>query len=464
MALGVWRPIARQLNRKVGLPCCVFRGCLLATRRAAPGSLAAVERNELESPQGATSPVGPLCRRTSRRADRSVDFAFSKRLGCMKRIAILGSTGSIGTSCLDVARRHADRLAVFALAAHRRVELLAQQCHEFRPTFAVIADEASCDDAARALFPRDTTLLSGAAGLEHVAANASVDTVVCGIVGAAGLRSAWAAVEAGKRVALANKETLVVAGHLVMDLARRTGAEILPVDSEHSALRQCLAAGRLQEVERLVLTASGGPFRGRGRDELREVTVEQALAHPTWTMGRKITIDSATMMNKALEIIEARWLFELPAEKISVMVHPQSIIHSLVEFVDGSVISQLSPPDMRLPIQYALSYPDRWSASSHRMSWQEASRLELVPPDRDAFPALDLGDEVARRGGTSGAVLNAANEVAVERFLNQQLKFLDISRLCAAVLAAHPYASEPGLPELLELDGWARKEAMRWTA
>ena len=279
----------------------------------------------------------------------------------------------------------------------------------------------------------------GADAIERIAADPDVDTVVSAIVGAAGLRGTWAAVAAGKRVAVANKETLVVAGPLVRQLADETGATLLPVDSEHNAIFQALRSGAPQEVARIVLTASGGPFYGKTAAELENVTPKAALAHPTWDMGPKISIDSATMMNKALEIIEAKWLFNLRADQIEVVVHPQSIIHSFVEFVDGSVIAQLSPPDMRLPIQYALTYPDRVAGISPRMDWKDAMNLEILPPDMDAFPALTLGFEVAKRGGSSGAVLNAANEVAVSRFLQGNLRFNDIPRVCRAVLDHHQF-------------------------
>jgi 1-deoxy-D-xylulose-5-phosphate reductoisomerase len=261
---------------------------------------------------------------------------------------------------------------------------------------------------------------------------------------------------------LANKETLVVAGPLVMERARQRQATILPVDSEHSALFQCLQAGRPAEVRRVILTASGGPFRDRTRQQMRDVTVDEALAHPTWDMGPKITIDSATMMNKALEIIEARWLFALQPEQIEVVVHPQSVVHSLVEFRDGSLIGQLSYPDMRLPIQYALTYPERWAGPVARLDWTEAFALEFVPADPERFPALQLGHEVARRGGTAGAVLNAANEAAVSRFLSRQLAFGDIVTACRAVLEEHHFDPNPTLDTLLKLDRWARGEIARW--
>lgn len=381
----------------------------------------------------------------------------------VKRIAVLGSTGSIGTSCLDVLSAAPERLRPVALTAHRRWEQLAEQCRQFQPACAVVTDESLAGEVRRDAFPAATRLLFGAEGAAEVARSPEVDVVVAGIVGAAGLQGAWAAVEAGKTLAIANKETLVVAGPLVMDLAARTGAHLLPVDSEHSAIFQAMQAGRRSEVRRVVLTASGGPFRGWTAERLKEVTPELALRHPTWDMGPKITVDSATMMNKALEVIEARWLFGLRADQIAVVVHPQSIVHSMVEFVDGSMMAQLSPPDMRLPIQYALSYPERNEGVCRRMDWTQRLDLEFHPPDVDAFPALSLGFEVAERGGTAGSVLNAANEIAVDRFLRRELKFSDIPRACRAVLDAHDFSPSPTLSELMRLDRWAREETARWS-
>ena len=379
------------------------------------------------------------------------------------RIAVLGSTGSIGTSCLDVIAANEQRLELVGITAHRRVNLLAEQCCRFKPRRAVLSDESQRSAISSVEWPRETELLVGADAVERLAAHPDVDTVVCGIVGAAGLRGAWAAVESGKRVAIANKETLVVAGPLVMQLAAKTGAELIPVDSEHSAIYQCLQAGRRSDVKRIVLTASGGPFRGWSKSRLEtDVTVERALAHPTWQMGPKITVDSATMMNKALEIIEARWLFGLEADQISVVVHPQSVVHSFVEFVDGSVVAQLSPPDMKLPIQYALTHPERWPGISPKLDWSATHQFDFFAPDLDAFPALQLGFEVARRGGSSGAVLNAANEVAVQRFLEGSLKFTDIPRACREILNAHNDEPHPTLSDLLRADAKAREEMLRW--
>ena len=381
----------------------------------------------------------------------------------MKRIAVLGSTGSIGTSCLDVTRALSDRLSVTALSANSSWRALAEQCRLVEPRYVVLADADIRDAIPAGTFPGNMEPLWGQEGLEFIASQPEIDTVVSAIVGAAGLRGTWAALEAGKTVALANKETLVVAGPLVTDLAGRSGSAIIPVDSEHSAVFQALQSGRPEEVRRVVLTASGGPFRTWSREQIEQATPEQALAHPTWSMGAKITIDSATMMNKALEVVEARWLFHLDAEQIDVVVHPQSIVHSFVEFVDGSVIAQLSPPDMKLPIQYALTYPDRVEGTIPRLDFSTSLKLDFEPPDHERFPALQLGFEAARRGGTCGAVLNAANEVAVRSFLDGTLSFPDIARACRAMLDAHHFDPSPTLAELIRLDQWARKETERWT-
>jgi 1-deoxy-D-xylulose-5-phosphate reductoisomerase len=380
----------------------------------------------------------------------------------MNRIVVLGASGSIGTSCLEVAAAHPERLRVVGLAVRRNWERLLVQVRRFQPRWAVVAD-AGCRSAVEECSPPPGTEWEfGDAAIERMVQQPEVDTVVSAIVGAAGLRGTWAALEAGKRVALANKETLVVGGPLVSQLAAHTGAELIPVDSEHSAVFQALQCGRRDDVRRIVLTASGGPFRGWSREQLRQVTVAQALAHPTWQMGPKITIDSATLMNKALEIIEARWLFGLAAEQIEVVIHPQSIVHSMVEFIDGSTVAQLSPPDMKLPIQYALTYPHRWEGISPRMDWTRATELTFSPPDFEAFPALALGFEVARRGGTCGAVLNAANETAVQRFLEGSLRFDQITTVCQDVLRHHCFDPHPTLSGLLQQDAWARQEAFRW--
>ncbi|MBI2808096.1 MAG: 1-deoxy-D-xylulose-5-phosphate reductoisomerase [Planctomycetes bacterium] len=381
--------------------------------------------------------------------------------GRRRRVAILGSTGSIGVSTLKVIESLPERLEVFALCAHSRWEGLLQQARRTHPRYIALTDPRAADAMARQALPDGTQLLTDDA-VGTMVRHPDVDVVLTAIVGAAGLAGTWLALDAGKTVAVANKETLVMAGPLVLDLARRKGARILPVDSEHSAIFQALHAGQPGEIERIVLTASGGPFRGRTRSELTNVTPAQALKHPTWNMGPKITIDSATLMNKALEMIEARWLFDLKPGQIQVIIHPESIIHSFVEFTDGSILAQLSPPDMCLPIQYALTYPERVSGPAKRLCWEELRSLNFQQPDLETFPALQLGYEVARRGGTCGAVLNAANEAAVGAFLEGNLPFLDIPRVCREVLDSHHYSERPTLSELHTLDRWSRQEVLRW--
>ena len=377
----------------------------------------------------------------------------------MKGIAVLGATGSVGRAALDVIREQAPRFRPAVLAAHRRGVELLELARAAGAPHIVLVDEQAADDLRPHLRAGDPEVRAGANALVEAAARDDVDVVLHGISGAAGLPASLAAVRAGKRVALANKESFVVAGPLLLREARASGAVIVPVDSEHSALFQCLQSGRSGEVRRLVLTASGGPFRGRKAASLGSVTPAEALQHPTWSMGRRITIDSATLMNKALEVIEARWLFDVPAERIEVVVHPQSIVHSMVEFVDGSVVAQLGPPDMRGPIRYALGWPDRLPAPQPQFDVRDYANLTFEAPDRETFPALDLGFQAARRGGTAGAALNAADEMAVQRFLDGGLPFLEIATVCAAALEAHPYCSEPGLDELRAVDTWARHEA-----
>ena len=379
-----------------------------------------------------------------------------------KNIAVLGSTGSIGTSALEVIGASGGRLRAVALSAHGRLRTLLEQARQFRPRWIVAADEESARHFDWSGLPEGTELLVGVPGLAHVAAASEVNIVLAGIVGSAGLRSTWAALDAKKTVALANKETLVMAGSLVTRLAADRGAHIVPVDSEHSAIFQALQAGKHEEVLRVVLTASGGPFRELSHEQLRQVTVDDALAHPTWDMGPKITVDSATMMNKALEIIESRWLFDLTTEQIEVVIHPQSVVHSFVEFVDGSIVAQLGPPNMKLPIQYALDYPHRRAGIAERLDWQKHWRLDFEPADRNRCPALELGYACARAGGTSGAVLNAANEAAVEAFLGGELHFTEIVPACRSVLDGHDFDPNPTLEQLEELDRWARQEVTRW--
>lgn len=378
-----------------------------------------------------------------------------------KSIAILGSTGSIGTSCLDVVRSHPDRMKLVGATAFRSRDALAAQAKEFQPDWVVLADSTASPLTTDEVSPPVRSFL-GIEQLDSLIDPRTVDVVVSAMVGAAGLRPTWYAIDRGIDVALANKESLVVAGPLMTSRAAKTGSNILPVDSEHSAVFQALQAGRAADVRRIVLTASGGPFRGSTSQQLKDVTPQRALQHPTWEMGPKITIDSATMMNKALEIIEARWLFGLTADQISVVVHPQSIAHSFVEYNDGSVIAQMSPPDMRLPIQYALTYPERIECPCPDTDWLHPMTLDFEAPDMDVFPALKLGFEVADRGGTCGAILNAANEVAVERFLAGEIRFDQIPMLCRDILNHHDFESAPTLTELLNCDEWARNEAKRW--
>jgi 1-deoxy-D-xylulose-5-phosphate reductoisomerase len=339
---------------------------------------------------------------------------------------------------------------------------LIQQALVHRPGYVALSNPELTSAVERELRGSGVEVLAGLDGIIRMVEDPRTDRVLSAIVGAVGLRGTWAALAAGKIVALANKETLVVAGPLIMELARARQAQILPVDSEHSAIFQALKSGAAPEVRRVILTSSGGPFRGRSRSQLVDVTPEEALKHPTWQMGPKITIDSATLMNKALEVIEARWLFALEPDQIEVVIHPESVVHSMVEFVDGSVIAQMSLPDMCLPIQYALTYPDRVSGAGERIDLGQRFSLHFEPPDRETFPSLELGFEVMRRGGTAGAALNAANEAAVARFLAGEIRFLDIARACRAALEHHSYDPRPTLDELWKVDAWARREVDRW--
>jgi 1-deoxy-D-xylulose-5-phosphate reductoisomerase len=341
---------------------------------------------------------------------------------------------------------------------------LAEQARTLRPRQIVITDPSAAAQHDWSDLPDEVELLVGPEALDRVVGDDRVDVVVSAIVGSAGLRGTWAALQAGKRVALANKESLVVAGPLITRLAERKRAPLLPVDSEHSAVFQALQAGRREEVRRVVLTASGGPFRNYSAQQLTQVSVADALAHPTWDMGPKITVDSATLMNKALEIIEARWLFDLRPDQIAVIVHPQSIVHSMVEYRDGSVIAQLSPPDMKLPIQYALTWPARRCGVAAKLDWDQAMQLEFEPPDFERFAALELGLQVARDGGTAGAVLNGANESAVGAFLDGRLRFHEIVPACKQVLQNHNFDPNPTLEQVLDLDRWARQEVLRWVS
>jgi 1-deoxy-D-xylulose-5-phosphate reductoisomerase len=391
-----------------------------------------------------------------------VDKAVSQHPSRPRRLVVLGSTGSIGVNCLDVVAHLDGRFHVAGLSAHSSWEPLAEQARRHRPRWVALTDADAAGSADAARLPPGCELLRGPGGVERMVTDPAVDIVLTAIVGSAGLEGTWQALECGKTVAVANKETLVMAGPLVTELAAKRGGKLIPVDSEHSAIFQAIQGCAHDAIERVVLTGSGGPFRGRTRAQLADVTVGEALRHPTWRMGPKITVDSATLMNKALEVIEARWLFDLPPERIEVIIHPESVIHSFVEFTDGSVLAQLSPPDMRLPIQYALTYPERVAGPARRLNWRELSAWHFEQPDAETFPALQLGFEVARRGGTCGAVLNAANEAAVGRFLAGDLAFLDIPRACRAALDHHQYSPTPTLAELAAVDRWARQEVGRW--
>lgn len=384
------------------------------------------------------------------------------RFTVTQRIAVLGSTGSIGTQTLDVARLFPERLRIEALSAHRNVDLLAEQTREFKPSVIAIGDARSADELAERLADMGDALpaiLHGSDALEQIAASSEVDTLVAAVVGAAGLRSTLAAARAGKRIALANKESLVAGGEIVTRAVAQSGAQLLPVDSEHSALFQCLVGEPPERVEKLTLTASGGPFRTRDLSTFATITRSDALQHPTWSMGAKISIDSATMMNKGLEVIEARWLFQIPADRIDVVIHPQSIVHSLVTFVDGSAKAQLGVPSMVVPIQYALTYPDRWPAPHPRMNWADIGRLDFAPPDPERYPCLGLAFDALEQGGTAPAILNAANEVAVAHFLNGTLGFVDIASVVAEVLSAADVQPADTLDAVLDADAQARRLA-----
>jgi 1-deoxy-D-xylulose-5-phosphate reductoisomerase len=377
----------------------------------------------------------------------------------MKGLALLGSTGSIGTNVLRIVDAFPDRFRVVGLAAGRRVERLAEQVTRYRPEVVSVADEESLERLESRVDLAGVRAVVGEAGMVEVATHAEAAMAVAAAVGAVGLVPTYRALEAGKDVALANKETLVMAGELMISRARESGARLLPIDSEHCALHQCLDGRRPDEVRRLLLTASGGPFRTRARETFDRITREEALAHPTWNMGPKITIDSATMMNKGLEVIEARWLFGVPADRIEVIIHPQSIIHSMVEFVDGTVLAQVSVTDMRVPIQYALSHPERWEAAIPGVDFSRSMRLEMEPPDRGRFPCLDLAYRALQAGGTAPATLNAANEEAVAAFLDGRIPFVAISETIQGVLEAEPASAVRSVGDVIEADRRARERA-----
>ncbi|MCG0238002.1 MAG: 1-deoxy-D-xylulose-5-phosphate reductoisomerase [Firmicutes bacterium] len=383
----------------------------------------------------------------------------------MQGVAILGSTGSIGTQALEVIQRFPDRFRVVALAAGRRVEVLAEQVRRFRPELVAVAGPEEARRLRELLGSGpEPEILTGEEGLAAVATAPGAEAVLTAVVGTVGLQPTLAAIQAGKRILLANKETLVAAGELVMREAARHRVPIIPVDSEHSALFQCLQGHPREGVARLILTASGGPFRGWKRADLERATVEMALRHPRWRMGPKVTVDSATLMNKALEMIEARWLFDIPIDRIGVVVHPQSIVHSLVEFQDGSLLAQLGATDMRLPIQYALSYPERLPGPLPSLDLVALGSLTFEAVDEVTFPSLNYARAAVTMGGTMPAVLNAANEVAVRRFLSGAIPLTGIYRIVEGVMAAHTPVPEPDLEAILAADRWARQVAEAFPA
>jgi 1-deoxy-D-xylulose-5-phosphate reductoisomerase len=377
----------------------------------------------------------------------------------MKRIAILGSTGSIGQSALAVVDAHADRLQVVGLAAGENADLLAEQIARYRPRAVAMATGDAVDRLTRTGADQTRIVGTGRDGLVAVATHPDVDVVLCASSGTDGLEAVVAAIEHGKTIALANKEVLVMAGAIVTEAAARRGVPILPVDSEHNAIHQCLHGRSRAEIKKLVLTASGGPFRGRTASELTDVRAADALKHPTWRMGKKITIDSATLMNKGLEVIEAHWLFGVRGDQIEVVIHPQSVVHSMVELTDGSVIAQLGVTDMRLPIQYAFSYPDRWPGPLPALDLTRAGRLDFDKPDTAAFPCLDLAYRALAAERSLPVVLNAANEIAVARFLDGRLAFAAIPRVIADTMCAHQPSAVPTLAEVRNVDRWARGHA-----
>ena len=382
----------------------------------------------------------------------------------MKILSLLGSTGSIGTSTLKVTSSFPNEFRVAGISGGRNVSLLAQQVEEICPEIASCADKSVSAELQSLLKQRGyplarTRFVHGMEGHIEVSCHPESSVVLSAISGAAGLLPTYRALEMGKSIALANKETLVMAGELMMSKSKEKQVEIIPVDSEHNAIHQCLKGGRREEVHRLILTASGGPFRETPKEELSSVTPDQALNHPTWRMGKKITIDSATLMNKGLEVIEASWLFGVTADEIDVVVHPQSIVHSMVEFIDGSILAQLGLTDMRIAIQYALTYPERWDSPLPSLDIYKLPKLEFFKPDLQKFPCLELAYKALRTGGTAPAVLNAANEVAVEAFLNNRIAYQEIAPIIQSVLDSHQAQKASGLEMILEADAWAREEA-----
>lgn len=382
----------------------------------------------------------------------------------MKKISLLGSTGSIGTSTLDVVRRNPDKLSVVAMACGRNIDKVIEQIREFRPSLVSVGAEADATRLREALGNEAPEIACGVEGAVAVATHPDATSVVSAIVGAAGLKPTYAAIQSRKEIALANKETMVVAGEFMNAAAHKYGVKILPVDSEHSAIFQCLNGEDPKRVRRLILTASGGPFLNKPKEEFASISVEQALKHPNWSMGAKITIDSATLMNKGLELIEARWLFDVAPEALAVCVHPQSIIHSMVEFQDSSVMAQLGLPDMRVPISYALSYPDRLPNDLPSLDLTQLAGLTFFAPDEEKFPCLRLAKWAMAEGGTMPAVLNAANEVAVQQFLDRKISFLQIPRVVEETLQGHARVTPRSLEEIVAIDQWARQRASELAA
>lgn len=372
----------------------------------------------------------------------------------MKKIGILGATGSIGTQTLEIARNHRDEVQVVALAAGKNAALLEKQIREFEPRLAVLWDEEACRDLKERVSDLDVKVLSGMEGLLEIAAIEEMEALVTAVVGMIGVQPTLAAIEHGKDILLANKETLVTAGHLLMPLAKEKGVKILPVDSEHSAIFQSLNGEKRSQVKKILLTASGGPFRGKKREELAGMRVEDALKHPNWSMGRKITIDSATMVNKGLEVMEAKWLFDVELDQIQVVVQPQSIIHSMVEYADGSIIAQLGLPDMKLPIQYALFYPDRKPMPGPELDFYELAQITFEKPDLETFTGLQLAFDAMRIGGSMPTVYNAANEKAVGLFLNQKISFLQIPEIIEMCMEQHRVIANPSVAQILETERW----------
>lgn len=380
----------------------------------------------------------------------------------LQRITILGSTGSIGTQTLRVIDRFPDRFKIVGLSTKRNIKLLEHQIEKYRPEAVAVFDNEKALELKKNIKSNSrqkTVILTGEEGITELAALHNAEIVVVALVGFSGLKPTLVAIKEGKEIALANKEALVVGGELIMSEARSRKIIIRPIDSEHSAIFQCINKAAENELNKIILTASGGPFRGWLKEKLVNVTPAQALKHPNWNMGAKITIDSATLMNKGFEVIEARWLFNLDYKKIDVVIHPESIIHSMVEFIDGSILAQMGIPDMVLPIQYALSYPERWGNEFPRLNWREKQQIHFYPPDFDNFPCLNYAYQAGKTGGTLPAVMNAANEVAVEKFLKNELSFLHIPLLIEEIMNRHIVIFNPSLEELITVDSWAREEA-----